>query len=87
MAVNCGALPPTLIHSELFGHERGAFSGATSARRGVIEVASGGTLFLDEIAELPLETQATLLRFLQEQRIVRVGSVNEVVVDTRVIAA
>ena len=87
VAVNCGALPPTLIHSELFGHQRGAFSGATSARRGLIEEAGGGSLFLDEIAELPLDTQATLLRFLQERRIVRVGSVHEVVVDTRVIAA
>lgn len=87
VAVNCGALPPTLIHSELFGHQRGAFSGATSARRGLIEEANGGTLFLDEIAELPLETQATLLRFLQERRIVRVGSVHETEVDTRVIAA
>jgi two-component system response regulator HydG len=87
VAVNCGALPPTLIHSELFGHQRGAFSGATSARHGLIEEAGGGTLFLDEIAELPLDTQATLLRFLQERRIVRVGSVHEVVVDTRVIAA
>jgi two-component system response regulator HydG len=85
--VNCGALPPTLIHSELFGHERGAFTGATSARRGLIAEASGGTLFLDEIAELPLDTQATLLRFLQERRIVRVGSVHETEVDTRVIAA
>lgn len=87
VAVNCGALPPTLIHSELFGHERGAFSGATSARRGLIEQAGGGTLFLDEIAELPLETQATLLRFLQERRIVRVGSTHEIEVDARVIAA
>ncbi|MBK6006402.1 sigma-54-dependent Fis family transcriptional regulator [Ramlibacter ginsenosidimutans] len=85
--VNCGALPTTLIQSELFGHERGAFTGASSARRGLIEEASGGTLLLDEIAELPLETQATLLRFLQERRIVRVGSTHEIQVDTRVIAA
>lgn len=84
--VNCGALPPTLIHSELFGHEKGSFSGATTARRGVIEAASGGTLFLDEIAELPLETQATLLRFLQEGTIVRVGG-QQSEVDVRVIAA
>jgi DNA-binding NtrC family response regulator len=87
VAVNCGALPPTLIHSELFGHERGAFSGATAARRGLIEEAGRGTLFLDEIAELPLDAQATLLRFLQERRILRVGSVHEVEVDARVIAA
>jgi two-component system, NtrC family, response regulator HydG len=85
--VNCGALPPTLIHSELFGHEKGSFSGAVSTRRGMIEHAAGGTLFLDEIAELPLETQATLLRFLQERRIVRVGGRQEIEVDTRVIAA
>ncbi|RYF14242.1 MAG: sigma-54-dependent Fis family transcriptional regulator [Comamonadaceae bacterium] len=85
--VNCGALPPNLIQSELFGHERGSFTGANSSRHGVIEAASGGTLFLDEIAELPLETQATLLRFLQERKIVRVGSVNEIEADTRVLAA
>jgi two-component system response regulator HydG len=87
VAVNCGALPTSLIHSELFGHERGSFSGATSSRRGLIESASGGTLFLDEIAELPLETQATLLRFLQEHRIVRVGGGLEIEVDARIIAA
>lgn len=85
--VNCGALPPTLIHSELFGHERGSFSGATSSRRGLIESAGGGTLFLDEIAELPLDTQATLLRFLQERTIVRVGSDQEIEVDVRIVAA
>jgi two-component system, NtrC family, response regulator HydG len=85
--VNCGALSPTLVHSELFGHEKGSFSGATSARRGLIEAASGGTLFLDEVAELPLETQATLLRFLQEGTILRVGASQHVTVDVRVIAA
>lgn len=87
VAVNCGALPPTLIHSELFGHERGSFSGASSQRRGLIETSRGGTLFLDEIAELPLDLQATLLRFLQEKTIQRVGSVEPLSTDTRVIAA
>lgn len=85
--VNCGAIAPTLIHSELFGHERGSFSGASSDRRGLIESARGGTLFLDEIAELPLELQTTLLRFLQEKTIQRVGSERLVVADTRVMAA
>jgi DNA-binding NtrC family response regulator len=87
IAVNCGALAPTLIHSELFGHERGAFSGASSTHRGLIETARGGTLFLDEIAELPLDLQATLLRFLQEKTIQRLGAVESRVADTRVIAA
>ncbi len=64
VAVNCGAIAPTLIHAELFGYEKGAFTGAAAARRGLIESASGGTLFLDEIAELPLELQTNLLRFL-----------------------
>ena len=87
VAINCGALPPTLVHSELFGHERGSFSGALTTRRGVIESARGGTLFLDEIAELPLESQAMLLRFLQDGSIMRVGSGTETQVETRVIAA
>jgi two-component system, NtrC family, response regulator HydG len=87
IAVNCGALAPTLIHSELFGHERGSFSGASSTHRGLIESARGGTLFLDEIAELPLELQATLLRFLQEKTIQRLGAVQSMVADTRVMAA
>jgi two-component system, NtrC family, response regulator HydG len=87
VAVNCGAIAPTLIHSELFGHERGAFSGASSEHRGLIEAARGGTLFLDEIAELPLDLQTTLLRFLQDKTIMRVGASRLVPVDTRVIAA
>jgi two-component system response regulator HydG len=87
VAVNCGGVAPSLIHSELFGHERGAFTGASAQRRGLIEAAHGGTLFLDEIAELPLELQATLLRFLQEKVIHRVGATRHVAADTRVIAA
>ena len=87
VAVNCGAIAPTLIHSELFGHARGSFSGASSDRRGLIETARGGTLFLDEIAELPLDLQTTLLRFLQEKTIQRVGATQAVAADARVIAA
>jgi DNA-binding NtrC family response regulator len=87
LAVNCGAIAPALIQSELFGHERGSFTGATSAKTGLIEAASGGTLFLDEIADLPLELQTNLLRFLQERTIQRVGSHKSLSVDVRVIAA
>jgi PAS domain S-box-containing protein len=85
--VNCGALPAPLIASELFGHERGAFTGATARRIGRFELAQGGTLFLDEIGELPLELQATLLRALQEREFERVGGSQTLRVDTRVIAA
>jgi len=87
VAVNCGAMSPTLIHSELFGHERGAFTGATHAKAGLIESAHGGTLFLDEIGDLPKDLQANLLRFLQEQTICRLGSTREIKVDVRVLAA
>ena len=87
VAVNCGSLPATLIQSELFGYERGAFTGAHQRKVGSIEAASGGTLFLDEIGDLPLESQATLLRFLQEKTIVRLGSTQPVSVDVRVVAA
>ncbi|MBY4678287.1 sigma-54-dependent transcriptional regulator [Marinobacterium arenosum] len=87
ISVNCAAIPETLIESELFGHEKGAFTGATSGRSGLIEAADGGTLFLDEIGELPLEAQARLLRFLQEGEIRRVGSVQPKQVDVRLIAA
>jgi two-component system response regulator HydG len=85
--LNCGAIAPSLIQSELFGHERGAFTGATTIKHGLIEEASGGTLFLDEIADLPLELQANLLRFLQEHTIQRVGSNRNLKVDVRVVAA
>ncbi len=87
VAVNCGAIAPALIQSELFGHERGSFTGATSAKTGLIEAASSGTLFLDEIADFPLELQTNLLRFLQESTIQRVGSHKSLQVDVRVIAA
>ena len=87
VAVNCGAMPHQLIQSELFGHVKGAFTGAQSRKIGKIEAADGGTLFLDEIGELPLEDQATLLRFLQEQSIEAVGSHLTRNVDVRVIAA
>ncbi|MDO9197273.1 sigma-54 dependent transcriptional regulator [Rhodoferax sp.] len=87
IAVNCGSIPANLIQSELFGYERGAFTGATKDKRGLIESAAGGTLFLDEIGDLPLELQANLLRFLQEGTINRIGSSRSIEVDVRVIAA
>ena len=87
VAVNCGGIPEGLVESEFFGHEKGAFSGATSRRKGHFEEANGGTLFLDEIAELPLGLQARLLRVLQEGDIVRVGSSKPVSVDVRIVAA
>lgn len=87
VAVNCGAIPEQLIQSELFGHEKGAFTGAHQRKIGRIEAASGGTLFLDEIGDLPLEMQANLLRFLQEKQIERVGGQQTLTVDVRVLAA
>lgn len=87
ISVNCAAIPETLIESELFGHEKGAFTGATSVRQGLVEAADGGTLFLDEIGELPLEAQARLLRVLQESEIRRVGSVQSKKVNVRLVAA
>jgi two-component system NtrC family response regulator len=87
VAINCSAIPESLIESELFGHEKGSFTGAHTQRKGRIEHSSGGTLFLDEIGEVPLPIQVKLLRFLQEQCIERVGGRQEIPVDTRVIAA
>ncbi|MDR5903130.1 sigma-54 interaction domain-containing protein [Halomonas icarae] len=86
-AVNCGALPSGLIQSELFGHEKGAFTGAGKCKVGIIESTSGGTLFLDEIGDLPLELQVNLLRFLEDHRIQRLGSLREIAVDVRILTA
>jgi transcriptional regulator with GAF, ATPase, and Fis domain len=87
VVVDCGALPPSLIESELFGRERGAFTGAHTAQPGRFEVANGGTVFLDEIGELPLELQPKLLRVLQEGHVERLGSMRAARVDIRIIAA
>jgi DNA-binding NtrC family response regulator len=87
IAVNCAALPETLFESEFFGHERGAFTGATSTKRGLIEAADSSTLFLDEVGEMPAQTQVKLLRFLEEGRFRRVGSTRDREADVRVIAA
>ena len=87
IAMNCAAIPPTLIESELFGHERGAFTGATAQRKGCFERASGGTILLDEIGDMPPELQAKLLRVLQEREIQRVGGTTPIKVDARVIAS
>ncbi len=87
VAVDCGSLVPTLMESELFGYEKGAFTGATKTKAGLFQAADGGTIFLDEIGELPLEMQAKLLRVLQEKEVRPVGSNDHVTVDVRVIAA
>jgi len=87
IAINCGAIPENLLESELFGHEKGAFTGAHAQRKGRVESAEGGTLFLDEIGELPLSLQVKLLRFLQEHKIERVGGRKEIFINTRVVAA
>jgi two-component system NtrC family response regulator len=87
VAINCNAIPENLLESELFGHEKGSFTGAHVQRKGLLETANGGTLFLDEIGELPPAIQVKLLRFLQEQRLQRVGGRQEIQVDTRLVAA
>src|SRR5262245_39132127 len=87
IAVNCAALPESLVESELFGHERGAFTGAHAARKGAFEAAGKGTLFLDEIGELPAAAQAKLLRVLEEHQVVRVGANKPLAVPARVVAA
>jgi len=86
-AINCGAIPENLLESELFGYEKGAFTGATQMKKGKIELANGGTLFLDEIGDMPMPLQVKLLRFLQERVIERIGSVKVIPVDVRVICA
>ncbi|RDK06187.1 sigma-54 dependent transcriptional regulator [Cupriavidus lacunae] len=87
VAVNCAAIPPTLLMSELFGYERGAFTGATKRKPGRIEMAQGGTLFLDEIGDMPIESQTSLLRFLETGRIERLGGTESVEVNVRIISA
>jgi transcriptional regulator with GAF, ATPase, and Fis domain len=87
VAINCGSLAETLLESELFGHEKGAFTGAAGQRKGIFEVADGGTLFLDEIGEIPPSTQVKLLRVLQEGEFQRVGGTEVITVDVRIVAA
>ena len=87
IAINCGAIPPHLLQSELFGYERGAFTGANQRKIGRVEAANGGTLFLDEIGDLPLESQASLLRFLQERKVERLGGHGSTTVDVRIVSA
>jgi len=87
VVIDCGAIPPQLLESELFGHERGAFTGAVASRQGAFEAASGGTIFLDEIGELTLDLQPKILRVLERRQVKRVGSTNYAKIDVRVIAA
>jgi two-component system NtrC family response regulator len=87
VAINCAAIPETLLESELFGYEKGAFTGAVKQTLGKFEIASGGTLFLDEIGDLPLSLQAKLLRFLQERVVERIGGREEIPVDVRIVCA
>ena len=87
MAINCGAFSEELLANELFGHEKEAFTGAGAMKKGLMEVASGGTFFLDEVGDMPLSMQAKLLRVIQEKTLIRVGGVNEIAVDVRILAA
>src|SRR5207237_8036768 len=87
VSINCAALPPALVESEIFGHERGAYTGAVALRQGRFELADHGTLFLDEIGDLPLEIQSKLLRVLQERTFERLGSSQTRKIDVRIIAA
>src|SRR5207344_2790109 len=87
IAVNCAAIPETLLESELFGHEKGSFTGAAERRLGMFELADHGTIFLDEIGEMPMATQVKLLRVLEEREFFRVGGVAPIKVDVRVVAA
>lgn len=87
VAINCAAIPENLLESELFGHEKGAFTGAVKTTEGKIELASGGTLFLDEVGDIPLPLQVKLLRFLQERTIERIGGRSQIAVDTRIVCA
>jgi two-component system nitrogen regulation response regulator GlnG len=86
-AIDCGAIPETLLESELFGHEKGAFTGADAQKRGKFELAEGGTLFLDEISNMPLGSQAKLLRVLQEKKVYRVGGTNPININVRILVA
>src|SRR5699024_6983819 len=85
--INCGTIPDTLVESELFGYEKNAFTGANSKKKGLMEIAGGGTVLLDEIGELPLDIQPKLLRFLEEKKFKRVGGLEDIEVDIRIIAA
>jgi len=87
IAINCGAIPAGTINSELFGHEKGAFTGATSDRKGYFETANGGTIFLDEIGEMPLDTQSFLLRILESGEFIKVGSSKVLNTEVRIVAA
>lgn len=87
MAINCGALPESILEGELFGSKKGAFTGATENRKGLLEAADGGTLFLDEVGNLPLNVQKTLLRFLQEHEFMRIGDTKPIKVNVRILSA